>query len=192
MQLNVTIDDEIYSLNVPDEIVTGADDFFAKMDADMDQGWQMGREWVPQPDLVQRLQIVGNKLLTALENEDSNLGRMMAAYILSRAPDIEGMTLDTSGEMVNTEIRLKQPAGGGLSFSSVADPNAEMPNAAVRAKAEQQVSAVYKVGRHYSFSVMNNETGKWETVTTGKSEDEAEDRRQMAVQQRYNDLCVKH
>ncbi len=192
MQLNVTIDDEIYSLNVPDEIVTGAGDFFAKMDKDMDQGWQMGREWVPQPDLVQRLQIVGNKLLTALENEDSNLGRMMAAYILNRAPDIEGLTLDTSGEMVNTEIRRKQPAGGGLSFASVPDPGEDMPDPVIRAEAERQVSSVYKVGRQYSFSVLNTESGTWETVTTGKREDEAENRRRVAVRQRYLDLSVKH
>ena len=192
MELKVIIDDELYALNVPDEIVHNADDLFSRMDRDMDQGWQMGRDWVPHPGRVERLQIVGNKLLTALENEDHNLGRMMAAYILSRAPEIDSLVLDTSGEMQNTEVRFKGAASAGLSFSSSADASPYMPDAEARAEAERQVSGVYKVGRHFSFSVLNPEDGSWETVTTGKDEAEAEARRREMLLQRYNALAVRH
>jgi len=192
MELKVIIDDEIYTLNVPDEIVSQATDFFDRMDKDMDDGWQMGRDWVPAPDRVQRLQIVGNKLLTALEREDHNLGRMMAAYILSRAPDLDYLDLDTAGEMQNTEVAFKGADTGALSFSSATDGRPEMPDAEARAEAERQVSTVYKVGRQYSFSVMNPATGEWRTVTVGGDEAEAERHRTRMLVERYQALATRH
>ena len=107
MNLKVGIDDEIYTLNVPDEIVRESGDFFDQMDRDMDAGRQMGREWVAQLDVEDRIRIVGDKLLSALERENHNVGRMMAAYILNRAPAIDTLLLDTTGEIRNTEIRYR-------------------------------------------------------------------------------------
>ena len=190
MELNVIIDDEIYTLNVPDELVQQAAEFFDRMDKDMDEGWQMSRDWVENPTLVQRLQIVGDKLLTALENENHDLGRMMAAYILNRAPDVDTLTLDTSGEIQNTEVRFSA-RDSALSFASAGDQFSEMPEAEARAEAERQVSDVYKVGRHFAFSVMNPESGAWETVTTGKGEQEARNRRREILLQRYNALATR-
>lgn len=192
MELKVIIDDQVYTLNVPDEIIQGAEEFFAKMDSDMDQGWQMSREWVPNPDTVQRLQIVGDRLLTALENENHDLGRMMAAYILSRAPDIETIDLDTGGEIQNTEVRFRQQADAGLSFASAADVKLDMPDPELRAQAEAQISTVFKMGRQYSFSVMNPDTDNWETITVGGDQAEAERRRRSMLQQRYDALATRH
>jgi len=107
MNLKVVIDDEIYTLNVPDEIVRESGDFFDQMDRDMDAGRQMGREWVAQLDVEDRIRIVGDKLLSALERENHDVGRMMAAYILNRAPAIDTLLLDTTGEIRNTEIRYR-------------------------------------------------------------------------------------
>ena len=191
MELKVIIDDELYSLNVPEQLVRDAADFFDKMDQDMNQGWQMSRDWVAKPDLVQRLQIVGNKLLTALENENHDLGRMMAAYILSRAPNIDSLTLDTEGEIQSTEVRFVEQ-DRGLSFASAADRHPSMPNAEARAEAERQVSTVYKVGRQYSFSVMNPASGDWQTVTVGSDEAEAERRRRELLLERYGALAARH
>ncbi len=107
MDLKVIIDDQLYTLNVPNEIVTGAGDFFDQMDRDLDQGRMMGRDWVARPDTEDRLRIIGDRLLTALEQEKHDLGRMMAAYILNRAPNIDALTLDTTGEIQNTEIQYR-------------------------------------------------------------------------------------
>jgi hypothetical protein len=73
MQLSVTLADQLIELNVPDEFIEQASDFFDKMDNDMNAGWQINREWVDQPDQYLRGQIAADKLLTALENEDFNL-----------------------------------------------------------------------------------------------------------------------
>lgn len=104
MELKVIIDQDEYTLNVPDEIIAGAGEVFDRMDRDMDGGWQMGRDWVAEPSAEDRIKIVGDKLLTALEQEDHNLGRVMAAYILSRAPHIDCLRLDTSGEVSSSEV----------------------------------------------------------------------------------------
>jgi hypothetical protein len=107
MDLKVIIDDELYTLNVPEEIIRGATDTFDKIDRELDNGWQMGRDWVESPGLEDRIRIVGDKLLTALEREDHDLGRVMAAYILNRAPDLDTLTVDTSGEIRNSELRYR-------------------------------------------------------------------------------------
>jgi hypothetical protein len=107
MYLKVIIDDRQYTLNVPDEIVNGATDLFDQMDRDMDAGRQMGRQWVERPDAEDRLRIAGDRLLSALERENHDLGRMMAAYILNRAPTIDTLLLDTTGEIRDTEIRYR-------------------------------------------------------------------------------------
>ncbi|MEN8175657.1 MAG: hypothetical protein ABFS23_07830 [Pseudomonadota bacterium] len=188
MQLKVIIDDEVLTLNVPDALIGDATDFFDKMDSDMDAGWQMGREWVAQPNLVQRLQIVGNKLLTALENENHDLGRLMGAYILNRAPHVDSLDLDTSGEMVNTQVSFIDRSSP-VTFASAADTQPAMSDAGVRAEAEKQVSAVFKAGRHYSYSVLNLNNGQWDTVTVGGDADEAEQHRRAALARRYQELA---
>lgn len=107
MRLNVIIEDEIYSLNVPDELVNGSQDFFDQLDREMDAGRQVGRSWVECPGLEDRLRIIGDRLLGALERENHDVGRLMAAYILNRAPTIDTLALDTTGEIQNTELRYR-------------------------------------------------------------------------------------
>ena len=102
MLLKAIIDDQELSLEVPEQILAQGQPFFAKLDADMDQGWQMSREWIARPTQIERCQIVADKLLTALEKENDRLGMLMAGYLLSRLPGLETVTLDTHGEMQNT------------------------------------------------------------------------------------------
>ena len=111
MILKVQIDDQLLELNVPEAVVEQAEDFFSRMDADMDQGWQVDREWVEQPDQMLRGQIAANKLLTALENEDHKLGRLMAGYIVSRIPDIETIELNPAGETRDHRIKISDATG---------------------------------------------------------------------------------
>ena len=183
MELKVIIEDQLYTLNVPDELLEKAADFFDKMDADMDQGIQMSRQWVQNPGLIERIQLVGNKLLTAIENENDTLGRMMAGYILSRAPNIESIDLDTSGDMQTTEIKFTDAAttsfGMPPMMMELDDPYGMDP--ALREKAEKQVSNVFKQGRVYAYSVFNAHSDSWETVTVGKDESEAQRMRDDAV-----------
>lgn len=104
MILKVVIEDQVYPVTVPDEIVRDGEDFFAKLDSDMDKGWQMSRDWVDNPDLEQRCQIVGDKMLTAMHNNDQRLMLLLSAYVLNRVPNVTAIRIDTNGEMLETEL----------------------------------------------------------------------------------------
>lgn len=108
MILKVIIDERLLELNAPEAFLDQADSFFRRMDRDMDQGWQMGREWVANPDSEQRCRIVADKLLNALEQENHPLGRLMTGYILRRMPTVETVRIDTEGEIQNTTFTLHE------------------------------------------------------------------------------------
>jgi len=104
MRFKVIVDDKVYAVDVPDEVLAEGADFFAKLDRDMDRGWQMSREYVAQPDRAQRCQIVADRLLTSIINQNQATAVMMAAYILNAMPRAVGVDVDTTGEMQNTEL----------------------------------------------------------------------------------------
>jgi len=106
MILDVIVNDQIHRLNVPPDMLEEGEAFFQKMDRDMDRGWQMSREFVEQPDRVNRCQIAANRLLTAMESGNETLALLMAGYILTRMPGVAKVDIDTNGEMLNTEIIL--------------------------------------------------------------------------------------
>lgn len=109
MILKVIVNEQTYPIEVPPEMLEEAEEVFGKMDADMDRGWQMSREWVQAPDPMQRCQIAADRLLTAIENDNRNLCTMMAAYILKRMPGVDAVDIDTSGDMTQTQILTDRP-----------------------------------------------------------------------------------
>lgn len=104
MKVSVEIDDKSYDLDVPDTLIREAGDFFARMDGDMDQGWQMSRWWVPDPDALQRCQIAADKLLTALQNNQTEAALMMCGYILRARPETRRIVINTAGEIQANEF----------------------------------------------------------------------------------------
>jgi hypothetical protein len=104
MILKVVIDDQIYPITVAEKIILEAGDFFNKIDEDMDKGWQMSRDWVDNPNQEQRCQIVGDKMLTAMHNNNEQLMVLLSAYVLARVPAATGLRIDTNGEMLETEL----------------------------------------------------------------------------------------
>jgi len=104
MRFKVIIGEQVYAIDVPEELLLEAAEFHAKLDRDMDQGWQMSRQFVERPDQVQRCQIVADKLLTSIMNGNDATVMLMAGYITSRLPGAIGVDIDVSGEMQNTEL----------------------------------------------------------------------------------------
>ncbi|MGD8673026.1 MAG: hypothetical protein PVF07_05495 [Thiogranum sp.] len=104
MILKLTIDDQTYDIDVPADIMEEAGEFYAKMDQDMDKGWQMSRLWVEKPDLYQRCQIVADRILGAFHTENKRMVLLMSGYILSRVPHVQEVVVDTSGDITLTEI----------------------------------------------------------------------------------------
>jgi hypothetical protein len=104
MRFKVIVGEQVYAVEVPDGLLREAAEFHAKLDRDMDRGWQMSREFVALPDPLQRCQIVADKLLTSLTQENQATAMLMAGYIALRMPGAIGVDIDVAGEMQNTEI----------------------------------------------------------------------------------------
>ena len=77
---------------------------FAAMDKDMDRGRRMGPEFVHRPDPRQRSQIAAERLMLAIERQNTALQTAMAAYIVWREPGIKALHIDTTGDPSLTEI----------------------------------------------------------------------------------------
>ena len=106
MILNIVLEERSIAISVADEMLRDAQDFYAKMDRDMDQGWQMSRDWIDHPSLIERCQIAADKLHTALNTRNETLVMLMAGYILSRIPNVRSVTINTDGEMQETFIEV--------------------------------------------------------------------------------------
>ena len=104
MRFKVVIDDQVYAVEVPEELLLEAEAYHARLDRDMDAGWQMSRDFVAQPDRLQRCQIVADRLLTSILQGNEATAMLMAGYILRRMPGTIGVEVDASGEMQNTRL----------------------------------------------------------------------------------------
>ena len=104
MRFKAVIGEQVYAIEVPEELLREAAEFHAKLDRDMDLGWQMSREFVARPDRLQRCQIVADKLLTSIMHGNQATAMLMAGYIALRMPGAIGVDIDASGEMQNTGL----------------------------------------------------------------------------------------
>jgi hypothetical protein len=107
MILNIIIDEKSIPIKVPESLIASADEFFDKIDSDMDKGWQISRDWIDNPTLEQRCKVIADKILGAIETKNEKLATMMAAYICRRAPEIDTVIIDTQGEILETELLTK-------------------------------------------------------------------------------------
>ena len=107
MKLNVNIDGNDYPLDIPSDIIFGAKAMFQKMDKDMDNGWQIYRDWVNDLNVVQRCQVVADKLLTAMETENIASKMMMAGYLIYKLPKLRTVYISTDGDITQTEFVME-------------------------------------------------------------------------------------
>ena len=114
MKLNIIVDGRSNAFEVPDSLLLEATDFFAKLDADMDKGWQMSRDWVEKPDAEQRCQIAADRILTAIDTDNEKMLMLMAAYILKTMPGIKSINIDVSGDMNETDLIMEQETAAPL------------------------------------------------------------------------------
>lgn len=106
MILTVTVDTKTFQIDVPQFVIDDGEEFFHKMDQDMDNGWQMSREFVDDPNVVQRCQIAADRILTALHNDNKDILLMMAGYIVSRLPKVTHINIDNTGDMHQTQFEF--------------------------------------------------------------------------------------
>ena len=104
MQFNITIDQQLYTLDIPEAVIEEAQAFIADMDRDFDRGLQLGRYWIDEPSAEQRCQIAANKIVNALHQENVRQFYIMAAYILHKFPGLKMVTVDSDYEIDEIDI----------------------------------------------------------------------------------------
>lgn len=186
MKLNVIVDERACAVDVPLTMLQEAEEFFQKMDRDMDRGWQMGPEFIENPDKLQRCQIAANKLLTSLSGANETMAMLMAGYILKRLPGVAGVRIDTAGEMLHTEIiYAKETAHAAKPLSSAPEKLSKLD--AIE-QAGKDVTKVYQVGKSHRFAVRDRRTGEWLESAPMETEAEAYAHRMQAYKRRLDEL----
>lgn len=177
MILTAYINDTAYDFDVPQEMLDDGESFFSKIDADMDGGYQMSREFVEKPGRKERCQIVADRILDALSSGNKTLALLLCAYLIDRMPGVTVAHIDTEGDILNTH------------FGNAAEhePKPLVTDEEARAKANESLSDIYKVGRVHKFSVRDSISGKWEESPTVKTEEEAKKLRAAAFDKLYKE-----
>jgi hypothetical protein len=181
MQLYMIVDGSVRTLDVPDDMRRDAGEFFAMMDRDMDGGWQMGPEWVEEPAVADRCRIVADKILAAMAGGRDDTARLLAAYILERAPEVVGVRVDTGGEMLSTDL---------LEEAEWKEHTRQLSPEEAASRAEREVANVYRVGRNYRFAVFDRSGGGWVESEPVADEADANRLRKAAVNQRSRELAA--
>ena len=104
MKLNVYVNETMKQVDVPNDMLQDAEAIYAKIDKDLDQGWQLSREWVDKLDTLQRCKVVADRLLTAIENNNGPSTMLMAGYIMTRMPHIKTIHIASDGDMNQTQL----------------------------------------------------------------------------------------
>lgn len=190
MKLKVMVDERAYAVDVPPQMLHEAEEFFRKMDGDMDRGWQMGPEFIDNPDKVQRCQIAANKLLTSLSAANEQMIMLMAGYILKRLPGVSGVRIDTAGEMLHTEMIYEKPVDRPppTRAAGSASPARKLGKLEAMEQAGKDVTKVYQVGKSHRFAVRDLRTGEWLESGPMDTEQEAYERRMQAYKRRLDEL----
>ncbi len=192
MKLNVVVDDRIYSIEVPPDMLREAEEFFQKIDRDMNRGWQMGPEFIENPDKVQRCQIAADKLLVSLSTANETLSMLMAGYILKHLPGVTGVRVDTGGEMLLTEmIYEREPTHAPAPRAAAALRTERLSTIDALEQAGKDVTKVYKVGRSYRYAVRDPLTDEWVESPPMNNEQDAHAQRMQAYKQRLDELTGK-
>lgn len=110
MQLTVFFEDRHHRVEVSEEMLRRGAGLFDRMDRDMDRGWRMSREFIEQPNRIQRCQIAADRLVSALATGSGATATLMAGYILARLPGVTAVHVDDEGEMQHTEFDFAPPA----------------------------------------------------------------------------------
>lgn len=102
--LKVIIEKNIYSIEIPGDVMRDGESFFEKLEADMAKGWQMNRDWVENLTTLQRCQIVSDRIADAINNGNETLTYLLAGFVVSRMPQVKEVHIDTNGEMAETQF----------------------------------------------------------------------------------------
>jgi hypothetical protein len=104
MLLDAYVGARMYPLEVTQQTLDLGQEFYDKINQDMDGGWRMGPEYIESPDRVQRGQIVPSRLLVPIETGNEMMVRALAGYFASRLPEVRSININLEGAALNADL----------------------------------------------------------------------------------------
>ena len=83
-------------------------EFLDKMDADMQQGVEIGGEHIPNPDLKARAKYVAIHLINAIMNEHDGMIAASCAYLANRLPELKQIKVNEQNEEFSFDLVFDQ------------------------------------------------------------------------------------
>lgn len=78
--------------------------FLQQMDRDMDDGIELGGEWISEPDVKHRSYFVVGELLRALDRGNQVLAATLCTYLVTRMPQLKAVYGTNDGQNVTAEL----------------------------------------------------------------------------------------
>lgn len=188
MMLQVIVDEKTIPIEVDPTILSEAEEFFTKIDRDMDKGWQMGRSFVEKLSSEDRCRIVADKLLGALESNKTDFIPLFSAYILHRLPSINTVEIDQTGEMQNTQFSKQAIAASAPQTADIdSEPNLLSPAQAAQL-ARDEVKLVTETSGGYQFEWWDRTAQAWQKSPLFDLRETAEEQRMITFRERFQAL----
>jgi hypothetical protein len=87
-------------------------EFLDKTDQNMNAGIYLGNDFIEQPDVLQRAQVMAGHLVQALKDDNEQVIAMTTAYLATRLPELKQVKIteqdDTMVDLVFDEQRTNQ------------------------------------------------------------------------------------
>jgi len=81
--------------------------YLDNMDSQMDQGIQLGNDFVEAPNPLQRSQFVANSLINLLLKEEYSMAIAMCTYLAKRMPDLQQIKAQGNLDNNNDELSIE-------------------------------------------------------------------------------------
>lgn len=78
--------------------------FLDTMDLDMDEGFELGGQFLNKPDRMERAKYVAMGLIVALQNKNNEMVNAMGAYLVNRLPDLKQVRATDCGNDVEMDL----------------------------------------------------------------------------------------
>ena len=78
--------------------------FLDSMDIDMDQGFQLGGQFIKKPGEMERAKYVAMSLIIALQNKNNEMVNAMGSYLANRLPDLKQVRAVDCGNDVEMDL----------------------------------------------------------------------------------------
>ena len=83
-------------------------EFLDKMDADMQQGVEIGGEQIPNPDIKARAKYVAIHLINAIMNEHDGMIAASCAYLANRLPELKQIKVNEQNDEFSFDLVFDQ------------------------------------------------------------------------------------